>query len=381
MRHAATPARLAMAACAVGAERALMHVVVLVALDATSGRLGLDRRRDVTRLAGLLRMCAVQIEARVAAVVEATRRPARDAVAIAARGAASSPVIVVPLVTRDAVGRELFLRRVLRVAGPARRTAMRAPQREARLRAMIERAGRPARGVVAARAIVPQAAPVRVVHPMARDAGNGHGADLALWMAGSARRFGMKTGQSEVGRGVVEVDVSPAFRTMAGAAIVAELCIVGIVCLVTRDAPGPGLSIRGALLVAIGARGTRVRAGELEIRAPVIERLGPKAQDVCVRPEMLRVTGTAGLASAGGEATMQPRPGLHVALHRLVTDEAEIGLRATVEARMAVAAFVGLAGVCAAERAGRHEILEARRERVARRGGHPGDAERQGCTQ
>lgn len=80
---------------------------------------------------------------------------------------------------------------------------------------------------------------------------------------------GMFPGQREAGNGMVEIDIAPALRRVAGTAIRAKLTVVIILVGVA------GITVGGRTLIPIGVASLTLNAGmfsdQREARAAVIE--------------------------------------------------------------------------------------------------------------
>ena len=173
------------------------------------------------------------------------------------------------------------------------RAGVRAGEREAGLRRVIETRRLPAGDAVAAAAVRPASAAVHVVGRVARRA-LCRGARVAIAaVTGRAGHLGVALAQREAGLAVIEAALRPGGRLVAAAAVRAELAGVRLVGPVAVDAARRRLAVLAARLVAGVASARRVRAGQREIGPGVIERRPAQLDDVGVAPEVLGVAGLA----------------------------------------------------------------------------------------
>src|SRR5207253_1901765 len=170
------PAVLRMAALAVLAEIALVHVILLVAVDAFVG--------DLLVLPG-------EGPRGVARVVEARRLPFLAAVADAAVLAEATGVRVLRLMAAEAVARQLVLQIPRAVAVVAGDAVVHPLERETGLLEVIELRGLPALGDVALGALGAALAVVHVVRLVAGDALLGRPLVAVAEVTGRARRLGV----------------------------------------------------------------------------------------------------------------------------------------------------------------------------------------------
>src|SRR5579883_2184529 len=321
------PGRRRMAARAVTPEVALVNVIRRMTAAAVAGRIA-KVAGEVALSAGHGHVQSRQRKAGAVVIEAQIGAPAGRAVTGGAIGAELAAVHVIHAVTAHAAGLELLRRNGSGVAIEASQFGVRTGQRPMRIARVIEARLLPLHVAVAAVAVGPQPAGVRVLSAVTADTG---GRQLRLHVSGAmavlALQLGVRAEEREARRlQVIEARGLPATRRVTGAAVGAAIPVVNVVGRVTGHA-----ILRRALVaiaaVTLGAGQRGMRPVERESRLVVVEaRLPPGARAVAGRtipsqPAAMRI-----VADVAGAAVARCRP---IRLPRRVTGGAcQPGMRA-----------------------------------------------------
>ena len=257
--------------------------------------------------------------------------------------AQSSFVCVVIAMAGHAGGRCAFAEQGAAMAACASHRAVPIEQGKARIAVVIEGVGFPLALAVAALAAVAELAAMARLHivvAVTRDAFAGRvGVFLVDVTVGAFHRAGrMRAAQGKFRLGVVEAAFFPVVLAVAVFATGAEAALVGVVLAMA------GCALRGRLAVFFPGAVTRpafrlpVASFQGKIRLGVIECLFVQVDDPCRPSFVFGVTGAAVPAAFRAASVIAGVPG-HVGANRLVTVQAELRLRAAIEAHMAIGTF------------------------------------------
>jgi len=283
----------------------LVHVATCA-----SDALGREAHVRVAILAFQRRVLSQQREARQFVIEAHIALPVAALVATATLRAELARMHVILLVTRSAFGRELELIGRARMAGFAFCQRVLSGEGKAGQRVMVEIDLLPAAFGVAAPAVLPATAFVRVLRLMAAETGCRRLHKLGrLLVAGLAGGLAMGALEREIGHPVmVEADLVPRTRRVAGFALGTVPALMGIVLRMTGEAAARGMFAGIARAVTSRARSCRVPADQRESRALVIERhrapgrsrvtAGAIRAPAAAMDVVLRVAGDATLAEA-----------------------------------------------------------------------------------
>ena len=98
-----------------------------------------------------------------------------------------------------------------------------------------------------------------------------------------------------------------------------------------------------------------MRPGQREVGALVIELLTTEFDDVCVTPQVLRVTGPALHTRSASESSVEPARRSHVRCNILVTVETELRLACPIAPVVTVRALFFVLGMSSTELAGHQQ--------------------------
>lgn len=262
-------------------------------------------------------------------------------------------------VTSSTIARQLDLVLVRAVATRAGRLGMLAPQGKAGVAGMVELCLLPACRLVtslAARAVL---ALMRVVEPMTADASR---SQPLVDLVGMARRAGdllVRCHQRKPRLVVIErLRLFPARGAMARLAGLAEPPLVAIVAAMAIDAAGRRVTKFLVRLVTAGARCACMSALEDKVGQRVIERLAIQTDDVEVPALVVRVAVSAGLPQSLWMLAVETALGRAIRPDRLVTVEAEVGLRLFAEGLVARVAGCLELGMSLDQRSRHDQALE-----------------------
>lgn len=261
------------AALAIGAEFALMYVILLVAADAGDRQLDLVVIVLVAGIACDLDMRAAQGELGLVVVEVGRLLPGRVVVAALAFWPEPAFMHVVFLVTGDAAQRQLGLEVPALVAGIAGDLGVCAAQRKLRL-VVIEQQVQPAFRLMAVLAFLTILALVHIVSLVTTDAKHRQSDQLAAGMTSPALGLGMGAYQREFCLAVIEApaDLFPIAGGMAIGAGGAQATLVDVVAQMA------GVALLGSLAellageMACLASEPDVSASQREVRLRMIEQ-------------------------------------------------------------------------------------------------------------
>lgn len=216
---------------------------------------------------------------------------------------------------------------------------MRTEQRKPGFTCVIESLGVPVRRRMAFTAVGATGASMRIVGCVARDALSRRAFVTVAEVACDARNVGVLAGKREVGRAVIELDVCPSDRVMAGSAVFAQFALMRLVGLMASKAARRRIAVTLARCVTASAIEQRVSIAQWEIAAVMIELLGNELDDVGVSALMLTVAGPALQALAADEPTMKAFAAAQILSNLFMAGGAQLRLAAPVAAVVTVGAL------------------------------------------
>lgn len=262
---------LAMTTAAVGSETAVMDIPALMAIAAYLRGAGRVSVRLVATIAGEIRMGALQLETGFLFMIKLPQIPGIGRVTTAA-GLAQSPFmgVIGPVATDARAGRTDVL--TFDMTALTGNDLMHANQRKGR-EIMVEAAHcAPVVGDMAGRADFHLGVLVDIISSVAASAIPREAVGQRTGMTAGAGRLLVRAGQRKSGlAGVVEFDLRPAFRAVAGIALFAVAPLVDVVTGVATAAGSRCLFRHYAVAVAGPARNLRMLVPQHEAGGVVVE--------------------------------------------------------------------------------------------------------------
>ncbi len=317
-----------------------VHVARSMAAHAVRWKLVCAQRCSVTGVAVHLRMEADELPATVARVIERRRLPLLVAMTMRAVRSEPARVRILTLVAAKAVLGQLVVQIAGSVAVLAVELGMRALQCKARFLGVIESRGLPSGRAVAVRAFRAALSFMYVIRSVARDALGRCSFVPVAEMALDAPDGLVPVVQGEGCLVVIEFEVLPDLRVMAGGAVASQLALVRFLCLVTANALVRGVAVRFLRLVAALAGHSGMCTLKGKVGAAMVELLAAEFHDIRVPSLMLGVAGPALCRLDAAQPPVKSGVSGNVGPHRLVTGEAQLRLTRTVAAVMAVLAIL-----------------------------------------
>lgn len=188
---------------------------------------------------------------------------------------------------------------------------------------------------------------MRVVRCVARDALSRRVFVTIAEVACDARDVRVLAGKREVGLAVIERDVCPSGRVMAGGAVLAQFALMRLVGLMARKAGRGRVAVTLARRVTASASEQRVSIAQRKIAAVMIELLGRELHDVSVATLMLTVACPALQAFTADESAVKAFAAAQILSDLLMARGAQLRLAATVAAVVTVGALcfdIGMRG-------------------------------------
>ena len=210
-----------------------MRVIILMTCEAVRSRRCIEDRLDMASGTFSISMCAKQRMSRVDVMIEMhVRPPGRRMTGIA--GTTKVPVVVVVVfVTGDAGRTQAVGKRIRAMATVTSLFGVHTVERKLRIALMIEARFVPTNRAVTIPAFGTAAPIVRVVLGMAGVTRRWRILERVVGVTVKTPRPLVVTDQREAGRVVIELNVQPAFRRMAVAALRTESARMCVVALVT----------------------------------------------------------------------------------------------------------------------------------------------------
>jgi hypothetical protein len=325
-----------MAALALPAFLAAVDVVELMAVDTLLRQIFPVQVAAVAGAAYQFAVLALQWEIGAAVVVETRGFPAAIVVTVTAFAAIATVVGVVVTVTAAACRFWRLMVDRIDVAALAAHPGMSAFEREFGIATVVETGFFPVPFVVAVGALRAVGALVCVVQRMAAVAQCRSLFVLLVDVTSAAGGGAVCAVQCKVGRVMIEGEFPPFRGAVTVAALFSQFALVTVMLFVAVDTGRGRFRVSPVRSVAGGAGHVEVRARELEIGLPVIERQRIETDNVGIAAQVFAVTVFAVDIGAVREAPMVALAGCDILAHLLVTVQTQARLGSFPEPQMAV---------------------------------------------